>query len=294
MPPRSNAFQRLVTLLHAALADDAKVTESAMLIDKVTGETREVDILISASTASYKVDIGIEVISWRRVADTPWIEKMIAKHADLPTDKLVLVSESGFSKPAKIKAAHNGIETLTIEDASNTDWSFIKNFESTGHFSVTTMDYEIKALCRLTDGTIEQIDVPKNASLNEPVGPKTLDEFVRMLIDREEFRETICSNLMGNHVHDFWFSYKQEQGLWHFDFWGKTGQIIELRVGLKVLETTTPVFMASGKFRTIPFVSGKSINGSTPLQFVLMRRPDGSINGYLESSDGIRSLHSKV
>lgn len=294
MPPRSNAFQRLVTLLSAALADHAVVTESAMLTDRVTREEREVDILISVSTASYQMNICIEVVSWGRVADTPWIEKMMAKHADLPTDKLVLVSESGFSKPATIKAAHNRIETLTIEDASNADWSFIKDLENTGHFSVTTMDYEINALCRLTDGTTELIDVPKNACLNEQVGPKTVDEFVRMLIDREELQETIRSNLMGNHVHDFWFSYTQAQGLWHFDFCGKTGQIIELRVGLKVLETTTPVFMASGKFRTFPFVSGKSINGSTPLQFVLMRRPDGSINGYLESSDGIRSLHSKV
>lgn len=103
MPKRTNAFQCLVTLLTATLAGRATVTESAMLTDRVTQEQREVDILLVAEASDYTVRVGIEVVSWSRPADTPWIEKMLAKHQNLPTDKLVLVSERGFYKPAPVR-----------------------------------------------------------------------------------------------------------------------------------------------------------------------------------------------
>ena len=64
MPKRTNAFQRLVTLLTATLAGHAQVTESAMLIDRVTGELREMDVLVVAMAGGYSVRLGIEVISW--------------------------------------------------------------------------------------------------------------------------------------------------------------------------------------------------------------------------------------
>jgi len=44
MPARSNPFQRLLALLIQTFADNAIVQESAMLVDKVTGKKREVDI----------------------------------------------------------------------------------------------------------------------------------------------------------------------------------------------------------------------------------------------------------
>ena len=76
MPPRTNAFQRLITLLSATLAGNTRVIESAMLADRITGEPREVDILLVATTATYQVNLGVEVISWARPADTPWVERM--------------------------------------------------------------------------------------------------------------------------------------------------------------------------------------------------------------------------
>ena len=104
MPPRTNAFQRLVTLLTATLAGHARVTESAMLQDRVTGEQREVDVLVVATTATYNINLGIEVIAWGRRADTPWVEKMRAKHDNLLTDKLILVSEKRILKPGQAKS----------------------------------------------------------------------------------------------------------------------------------------------------------------------------------------------
>jgi len=290
MPPRTNAFQRLVTLLSATLAGHARVTESAMLPDRVTGESREVDVLLVAITAGYQVNLGIEVISWARPADTPWVEKMRAKHDNLPTDKLILVSESGFSGPAKRKAEFYGIETLTVEEACEADWPMIAALEETGVFEVTTMNYDVDAVCKLDDGTLEQLPVPSQASFPTPSGPMTMDTFVRALLEREDLREVVRANLTGGHEHDFWLSYTEPNGLWRFDNEGKLGQVMELRVGLKVLQTASPVRFGTGKFRSVPFVSGTSIVVAVPLQFVLARNADGSSSGYLIDANGIRTL----
>ncbi len=110
-----------------------------MLRDKITGEEREVDIVIQSRAGTYDVAIGIEVVGWSRPAGTPWIERMRAKHANLPVDKLILVSESGFAKPAIKKAAFYNIETLQIEEAMATVGRFFLRC-GCGVFETVTMN----------------------------------------------------------------------------------------------------------------------------------------------------------
>jgi hypothetical protein len=58
MPRRSNLFQRLVLLINSSLAGNARVRESAMLTDKITGELREVDVLTTTNESSYEMQIA--------------------------------------------------------------------------------------------------------------------------------------------------------------------------------------------------------------------------------------------
>ena len=103
MPKRSNEFQHLVTLIERLLADpDARVTESKELIDRVTGELREVDIVIEWSDGVRDIVIGVECTATSRPASVEWVERMWGKHSSLPTDKLVLVSRSGFWRIYKV------------------------------------------------------------------------------------------------------------------------------------------------------------------------------------------------
>lgn len=264
-----------------------------MLADRVTGESREVDVLLVATTATYEVNLGIEVVSWARPADTPWVEKMRAKHDNLPTDKLILVSERGFSGPAKRKAAFYGIETLTVEEACEADWPLIAALEETGVFEVMTINFNVAAVCKLDDGSLEQLVVSSQSCLPTPSGSMTMDTFVRALLDREDLREVVRKNLTGGHEYDFWLSYTVPNGLWRLDSEGKSGQVIELRIGLKVLQTASPVRFGSGKFRSVPFVSATSTVTTQPLQFVLARNPDGSSQGYLIDANGVRTLSAR-
>ena len=291
MPRRTNSFQRLVALLTATLAGRAEVAESAMLIDRVNGEHREVDILVKAEAGGYTVQLGIEVISWARPADTPWIEKMRAKHENLPTDKLVLVSENGFYEPARRKAAFYGIELLTLEEANAADWELIAKLTATGVFEVMSISFDVAGILQLDAGARENISIPVTASFSTPQGLVTVDQLVRSILARQDVRDALRQKTRPDEPHDFWLSYSRPHGLWRYEESGKVGQIVDLRVGLKVVNSASPVRFAVGKFKAAPFVSGIATSGK-PIQFVLARTPDGRSSGYLIDEAGVRSLSS--
>jgi len=91
------------------------VTESKMLCDAVMDIEREVDIVIEGEFDGDRVTTSIEVIEHKRKADVAWVEGMIAKHEHLPTNRLVLVSKSGFTQNALRRVIKTGgkVEALT-------------------------------------------------------------------------------------------------------------------------------------------------------------------------------------
>ncbi|MGO9099698.1 MAG: hypothetical protein ACLP9Y_09765 [Mycobacterium sp.] len=117
MPKRSTLFQEVVAVIYEHLAEGAEKEESAMLTNSVTGEKREVDVVLRIRTAGVELVIGVEATGLsdaRRQAslqpeaslqpdpvDVGWVEEMIGKHANLPTDKVILVSETGFTPQAR-------------------------------------------------------------------------------------------------------------------------------------------------------------------------------------------------
>ncbi|MFC9472255.1 restriction endonuclease [Nocardia sp. NPDC056952] len=102
MPKRTNLFQTVVAVIHQHLADGAPIEEPAMLTNRLTGKEREVDVVLRSKAAGHEFVIGIEATSRRRgPVSAQWVESMIGKHNNLPTDKVILVSESGFTDQAR-------------------------------------------------------------------------------------------------------------------------------------------------------------------------------------------------
>jgi hypothetical protein len=116
MPRRTNLFQRAVRVLHENIAGEAVVEESKMLLDTDVGEPSEVDVVITTAVAGQEIIIGVEATAAGRKATRPWVDSMLGKHSSLPTDRLVLVSEAGFSKAARTKAEVNRAIPLAPED----------------------------------------------------------------------------------------------------------------------------------------------------------------------------------
>lgn len=281
MPQRTNALQRLVTLLHGSLADCAIVRESALLEDTVTHEQREVDVLVTVNAASYEVRLGIEVVDRSRPMGTPWIESMRAKCANLPIDKLILVSGSGFTRPAQTKAKFYGIETLTIERAIETDWPLLATLESQGVFELVTLRFDCSAVCIADDRTLYRVPAPLQAPLQ--VGQRFLSvgDFARQLIALPQFKETLFQHVGWSGQQDFWMSYSDPSGIWLIEKGEVVAQIAEMRIGLKVTSLQSTVALASGAYRGRPFMVGTSAPDSQSLQFVLVKHPDGAKRGVL-------------
>ncbi|WP_283377035.1 MULTISPECIES: hypothetical protein [unclassified Rhodococcus (in: high G+C Gram-positive bacteria)] len=82
-----------------------------MLRDLDSGNFREVDTCIESVTAGHPVIVSIECRAHKRPQTVSWVEEMHSKHLRLPTNVLVLVSSSGFTRSAIEKARQFGITT---------------------------------------------------------------------------------------------------------------------------------------------------------------------------------------
>lgn len=123
MPQRTNPFQRLVYLIQHQLATGATVTESKLLLDKRSRRSVEVDVVVEGMFGGTALVVGVECTARQRPATAEWVDQMLGKHSDLPVDKTVLVSRSGFTPEAKAKAEAHGAEALHVRDAEARDWS---------------------------------------------------------------------------------------------------------------------------------------------------------------------------
>ncbi|KSZ56153.1 hypothetical protein Z045_24820 [Rhodococcus pyridinivorans KG-16] len=103
----------MVAIVHQHLADlseqDTTVTESKMLIDAVSGQEREVDTCVEALVAGQRIVISIECRDHARPQTIGFIEEMKSKHEFLPTNRLLLVSSSGFTASARARAKDHNI-----------------------------------------------------------------------------------------------------------------------------------------------------------------------------------------
>lgn len=290
MPRRSNLFQRLVLLINGSLAGDARVLESAMVTDKISGKPREVDVLITTNASGYEVHIAIEVVARGRRADTPWVESMHSKHSSLPTDKLILVAENGFTSPALQKAKFHGIEAVTIETALAADWKLATELTATGFVELTYFKYSCAVIYESDGGTRQQVEVPSSSFITSESKQTTLDEFVRYVLSLQETKDALYPRITSMNERQFWFSYSKEGSLWDTEIEGTKVRVIELRVGLDIDHARTPVDFSTGKYRNTPFVSGVSTSQPNELQFVLLKKPDGTIEGRIVDALGVRKL----
>jgi hypothetical protein len=101
MPQRTNEKQQVIEMLKTMLAPHGcTVTPSKLLLDSQLQATREVDVVAETVIDGQVFTQSFEVVDRSRRSDLPWVESMLQKHKNLPTDRLYLVSWSGFTKDA--------------------------------------------------------------------------------------------------------------------------------------------------------------------------------------------------
>jgi hypothetical protein len=118
------ALERLVEALQILEDRDPRLrTEiNARLRDKITGQMREVDVLLTYQEGNARTRVAIECKDHKRPIDVKEIEALHGKCSDLDIDATMIVSSSGFTRPAILKAGARRIFAKTIEQSLNYDW----------------------------------------------------------------------------------------------------------------------------------------------------------------------------
>lgn len=144
MTRKSNAFQKAIFYIHDQLKDsNAIVTESAEIGEGNLEPTikREIDVLIEKRDDNKVSRIAIECRDRMNTDDIQWIDCLIGKYINLPVDRIIAVSKSGFTKSATKKANAFGIELRTLKEITSLDWK--SEFQKLG-FCELNMSFRIE------------------------------------------------------------------------------------------------------------------------------------------------------
>lgn len=186
MSKQSNAFQKLIYYIHNKIEfSEVKVTESALLRENNIDQTveREVDILIEKQDRR----IAIECRDRSAKDDIQWIDGLIGKYKNLDVDKVIAVSNFGFSQNAYLKAKMNSIDLQTLEDAMKIN--FGEEFKKLG-FQYISLKFEIKRFSMCFEPSIK-IKPPLNTSVfNGEIEIGTLEDFVNFCFEEGTKKKT--------------------------------------------------------------------------------------------------------
>jgi hypothetical protein len=159
----------MVKIIFEHMPGDAVVEECCYLPHRVTGKTREVDVVIRSTIAGLDVIVSVEATRGGRRATVEWVERMLKKHEYLSTSKLVLVSGSGFTPDARKEAEAEGAVPLTPEDLNADDPALgvLLGLKSLWPKELKLVPEEAALLARRPDGSL--IGMP-NAKENLNLG----------------------------------------------------------------------------------------------------------------------------
>ena len=123
MARKGKSLEQLTSALEKYIAEgNASVESPGYVPDRVTGQKREVDVLITKGVGHHKQLIAIECKDRKTPVGVPDIEAFHTKINDLHVTKAVFVSSSGFRQTAIKKAKFYNISCLDIDEVENCEW----------------------------------------------------------------------------------------------------------------------------------------------------------------------------
>lgn len=277
MPKRSNDFQRFIALLHRRFADvkGTKVVESAMLPDVASGIDREVDIVIETDVGGYPIRVCIECCASRRSASIEWVDRMCGKHQTLPTSKLVLIAERGFSKAARSKAMLWQVDCVDLRHAGGADWpAFVAKHRAMRMQLAKARLVSPRIIYFDETGKKQQVDVGHDDIIHfsRPLG----DHLARRLLDRslQQMENAVLDNTPTPGEYDFWFDFEVTGfGASFVMLDGSEVRVFSLRAGVKAKSETQPLETTAYMFKDTPVVFAKAKFSETDLHVVIAEPP---------------------
>jgi hypothetical protein len=118
------SLETLVSTIERVLGHNKNVSvqSPAHLPDKITGDPREHDVLITITGSHHRSTIAIECRDRSRKVTVNDIEGFWSKCQDTGVDQGIVVSPKGFSRSAIAKAAHRSIRCLQLSETPSFNW----------------------------------------------------------------------------------------------------------------------------------------------------------------------------
>jgi hypothetical protein len=197
-PREGRSLEKLVERLEKALSssENVKIESPKKLIDIVTGRKREHDVVITIDQGHHHVLISMECRERTRKVGSPQIEAFSKKCDHTGIDQGVIVSTSGFTKPALKKAKMEGIRCLSLGEALGFNWMIATSlFSRQAHLihtdwiilcDETPTDFDMKKF-RIEDADGNEIS---DTTLNSNV-VKRFDQSQYLFDDRNEIIGTM-------------------------------------------------------------------------------------------------------
>ena len=176
------SLEKLIFQLEKALSNNNNVLIESpkRLRDKVTGQLREHDVVLTIKNKHHEVTIAIECRDRSRRITVNQVEGFYTKLQHTGIDQGVIVSPKGFYNTARKKAEHLGIRCLDIEQANTLPWiltsgiqSFRRSIKHTDWTLIPQQDFE---------NTPTDFDLVDSAG-NE-VKPETLNKKLAQALDK--------------------------------------------------------------------------------------------------------------
>lgn len=126
------SLEILIASIERVLGHNQNVTvqSPAYVPDRITGEPREHDVLITITGSHHKSNIAIECRDRSRKITVNDVEGFWSKCQDTGVDQGIVVSSKGFSKTALSKAAHRSIRCLQLAEVESFNWLLASGIRS--------------------------------------------------------------------------------------------------------------------------------------------------------------------
>lgn len=178
--PEWKQLEILVANIQKELAPDAEVTHNVKVKGLVTGEPRQIDVLVRQRIGQYEMIVAIDCKDYKTAVDVKGVEEFHGLIRDIGAHKGALVCPRGFSATAKKRAKSYGIDIYSPVDTDPHKWQvkvaipMICDFRSaTIAFGITCsepmpfrMDYEFYKTMEVFDGQGNALGTPLAAGIN--------------------------------------------------------------------------------------------------------------------------------
>jgi hypothetical protein len=150
-----------------------------------------VDVVIEATVSGEPIIVSVEVKEWSRRLDKNAVAELIAKHDRLATNRLLIVSKSGFTKRALAKVAASGGKVAAVTPAdvelAAAPTLFVESYTMTAKDIVVVVRKPNGELVRLTGRHGEGVEV-----YDEDGNAGSLEDVIGLLVNSDRVRECIA------------------------------------------------------------------------------------------------------